>query len=237
MKVNDPFVRRMPIAICDLLIWAYRDQMVHVARPEHAPIGLVGACAPRLAAMQFGADPVDASHGGDFEAAYDAWRVHDAVMALPETVEWHLSSDEVGVCQARAMLRGDATGGTAVRTVRLIPLRSVVFQSAMQSMPPDWCPWPDYRWAHQETGPRKRYGEPIRFGKRHDVAGHLVRPIGDDPWQVQVARVRYGLWSDALMRLSGDLGPRLHGHVLTGELPPAAPWLTNQCQNRLALFG
>lgn len=208
------------VAIRDLLVWAYRDQIVHAARPEGLPVGMGRCEGPRLASMSFGADPVDTSGHGDFEAAFDAWRVHEAVQALPDA-EWQLSGIERAMLQTRAMIGGNALAVPAVQTIRV---RSVVFQAAVTDRPPDWCPSPVYRWAHQETQTDRRHGNPVYDGRRHAVVGHRVTAVGFDPWQVRSAKTTYAAWIDALRSLQTTLRAKLRDFELTGELPAVSPW-------------
>lgn len=74
---------RMSVGIEALLIWAYRDQLVHQAQRE--PVELTHSKAGPLAAYSSlwnEAAPIEASRRLGFEAADDAWQVHRLVTGL-----------------------------------------------------------------------------------------------------------------------------------------------------------
>lgn len=205
------------ISIKALLEWAYRDELVHAARPEGEPLELARDYSPGRS--EWLPDVVDSSAKYGFEAAADAYAVHRAVLALgnePLIVPaWepppHAMLDFTGQLPSRPALKTQS-------------LAALVMGAALRGAPSP-CLLPEIE---VERGVkiyrRQPNGQPAR-----DRAGRaieeacLVRFTGDLPWIVAHQRFIYEAWANALWVLADSL--TLGAHELSTELPPRKPWL------------
>mgnify|MGYP001088075765 CR=1 FL=1 len=221
--------RKHAISVAALVVWAYRDQMVHAARPEGMPVEIARDWSPRIAQSAFAADFVESSIKLDFAAAPDAYRVHDAVLRLP-VIERQRSEDEIACLMARRLCaselarlgaddarregRGNATEPDPIETIHL---GSLVFTWAMRGCAPDWVADPVYAYER---------GHAFYRGQRREGVGHQVKPVGDDPLAIEHQRSLYALWAGAMATVRTDLLTRyrLRQFALSVELPPPAPW-------------
>jgi hypothetical protein len=213
------------VGIEDLLIWAYRDQMVHAARPEGAPAELgrlAGAPKCKASSALFGADGVgEGSRNLGFEAAPDAWRVHAAVLGLGREAFVH-PAWRGGLCAP------DVARGTVVE---IEPLKSysragIVMACALEARRPDWVPAPKTKVVRGAVVyKRQPNGQPARDRSGQSIPLlQVVRFAGDMPWEIDRARVEYRLWLDCLRMLRERLNGRCAAFDLTEILPPVAPW-------------
>jgi hypothetical protein len=198
------------IGVEELLVWAYREQMVHGARPDDLPAELamrVGFTSP-FASWNFGA-PADSSKAADggYTAHADAWRVHAAVLALAPLEEvWPESHmPKCGVARDLPWLKdGMVTVGR----------RSLVFRHALNASRPDWAEDADsgFRQGRVVYGPNKR----ALFCE--------VMPPDLPYWEVARTRFVYWAWADALRELRESLSGMLNIFELSSELPEEKPW-------------
>lgn len=223
------------VSIADLVVWAYRDQMVHAARPEGMPVEIARDWSPQIAQSDFGREMVSSSVKMEFTCAADAYRVHAAVMRLP-TVERMRTAEEVECLLARKLCMNEIyaldketgainasslflTRGDGTREARseLISLPSLVFEYGLKCRAPDWIASPVYAFER---------GKAIARGRRAERICHLVKSVGDDPLEVEHARSIYTLWARALRLLRADIVARyrLTTYTLNVEIPDEAPW-------------
>lgn len=211
------------ITIEDLLVWAYRDQMVHAAR---------GAAVPDELAMDWGTgygnggpsvDIVDSSIKMQFKAAPDAYVVHEAVSGLAR-VNRELPADAFGRFSSLDLSRGSLPD--AERRVT-IGRSQLVMTSALDAHAPDWVEKPQINVVRGEViWSRYPNGEIKRDKRKLPIASlQLVRFEGDMPWDVARARLVYSEWVEALGYLRGQLASMLDAFSLSDVLPPAAPWI------------
>jgi hypothetical protein len=213
------------IKIEDLLVWAYREEMVHAARPEGMPAECMGGGgSPRLGfGSGFETECVETSFNFGFGAAADAYRVHRAVSALGP-VEVRMAVGEVGVEHSIDMARGAMP---EVERSFVVKRASLVITCAIDGRAPDWIDRPSLIVERGELlYQRDRKGRILR-----DVRGRalelmqLVSFIGDMPWAVAKARRIYGVWHHALWALIAALNDAgLERFTLTDEMPLRAPW-------------
>lgn len=212
------------ISIEDLLIWAYRDQMVHVARREDELVGSRVRAVPRgygsaLAPLE----AVESSPRVFFSASEDAFAVHAKVRSLSK-VKVALPADCVGKVDERVAVRTAVPNVAGLITVDRAQL---VMGAALDGRRPDWVAAPAIK---IERG-QLIYDRDRRGRVRYDAAGRprivlqLVRFIGDMPWEVARARVIYAIWVAALDQLRSMLAGALERHEVTELTPEAKPWV------------
>lgn len=219
--------KRRDVGIQDLLVWAYRDEMVHAARPEGVGPGVSIKAGARRALGYgggFDVEVVDASVNLGFEAAPDAYRVHEAVRSLgPVAVE--LPADVVGRAGA-AVARGQMPD---VERKVAIKRSSLVMTCAIDGCAPDWIASPVLSVERGEIVYRRyRGGQIVRDRKGRAVEEmQLVRFVGDTPWAVARARLVYAVWVEALRELSLRLRDEgLERFAVSGVVPGSTPWRT-----------
>lgn len=207
--------KRKRISVKDLLEWAYRDEIVHAARPENMPLDLVRDYSP--GPIEWRVDVVDSSAKYGFEAHADAYRVHRAVLALgdePLTVPaWSgPPSEVVGQFPQRAPLKTQS-------------LSALVMGAALRGAP-DPILHPEIEVKRGGTVIRRQpNGQPARDRNGRALEELcLVQFSGDLPWIVAHQRFLYRQWALALWRLADSLPP-LDAYELSTTLPPRQPWL------------
>lgn len=216
-----PSTMRKEIGIEDLLVWAYRDQMVHAARPEDEPVELGKAGPPRCAAMNFAIGGEARSNYG-FEADPDAWIVHRAVGRLGEamvTVEPPPRFGAVDVSRDDSLMWPQRFR---------VDVAKVTMAAAIDGGRPDWMP----------DGPGRLRDAKVTIWargaggaiKRHRVTGEqigllcVVKPEGPMPWEVERARAVYGVWWEGLASLRESLRGNVRRFEVTAKMPPRCPW-------------
>lgn len=211
--------KRKKIDIQSLLVWAYRDQMVHGASPDWLMEMGEDRGGPGVRDSDWAIQRLDASVGGAYGAPADAWRVHRAVLGLG-TAECVLGP-------------GPAIGPGVHESVLpsyerrvIVGLPALVMSAALRG-PPDWIAEPELRVRRGETiWLRRRNGEILRerLSGQQIASLCVVRFEGDAPWLVERARVIYGLWVGALARLRESLGGSVQAFEVMEALPPREPW-------------
>lgn len=208
------------IGIEDLLTWAYRDQMVHAARPEGEPVELLrNDYVPGFAVNAMG-DKVDT--GGikiAFAAHADAYAVDRAVAKLGVAARAR-SAEEIAILTARRMLRNELAvrhHGTVgdysqAATHETVHLSALVRQYALKGERPYVIADPHYEYERAGT---------VRKPNRHEAWYCAVRPIGDDPLEVEQLKAKYALWRESLWSVRGALEGKLNAHEVLDYLPPA----------------
>jgi hypothetical protein len=224
---------RRPVTIEDLLIWAYHDQMVHQAR--QLPVELVSGSKGPLAAYSSlwndGA-PVESSRKMGFDAADDAWRVHDLVMKLGTT--------KVDCGQDLAAARYHALGqyrgaeppiggvGTIDKSARGWPtngivdidLRVLVILHASRATRPDDDLVADFR---MKPGDLVRHGQQRGGIYKLGLFCHITAD-GVLPGDVLQAWALYEAWRGALVSLAESLASiRLTMFAVKTTLPAPMP--------------
>src|SRR5262245_45668993 len=183
------------ITIESLLVWAYADQMVHVAQSETALA--VGAARMPRGYHHAPLEAVDSSGGGGwFTASPDAFVVHEIVSAL-SSVHAQLPRDCVGRL-APGVSVGTVPTVDAAFTVRCAQL---VMTHAIDAKRPDWIAEPGLAVERRGVVYAKSRSGTIRRDRRTGQQVQslcLVRFVGDMPWEVARARVLYSLWVEAL---------------------------------------
>jgi hypothetical protein len=221
---------RQRVSVENLLVWAYRQQMVHEART--APAELVGGGGPLAAYSPLWADgvPIDNSRKMGGDAAPDARRVHALVLGLGR-VTVDCGHDLAAARYHRLMeYRGaepPGVAGNADRTARPWPtdglaridMPSLVMLHASRGTRPEWPLRADWRLKPMHNGmvrhPRQKGGVYQRGWYHH------VQADGVLPGDVALARQTYGVWWDALRGLLDQLvGMRLTMWSVTEALPP-----------------
>lgn len=214
------------IGIESLLLWAYRVELVHVARPE----GLAGEAVSirsDMAVLSGGGsdcriDMIDSSSNLGFAAKADAYRVHEAVTGLA-TVDVPLPRECVGAVDTGRRSRGEVPEvDVAVRVRR----SQLVMNSAIDGHAPDWIASPAIKVERGELlYERSRSGRILRdrAGRPRETL-QLVRFVGDMPWSVARARLVYREWALALRVLRVQLRDVVRTYVLSDDVPPLAPW-------------
>lgn len=202
-----------------MLVWAYRDEMVHAARPEGVPVemAVVGAGHGSDVAIE----RIDSSVFLGFEAAPDAYAVHLQVRELcdrPVTVPaWSGGAVDQRLSLGMVPALPAMESGTWAQ---------LVIGQAIAGRAPDWYPDPVLTVRRGELiYKRHPSGKLVRDDKGSAVEQvQLVSFEGDMPWSVVRARAIYGEWVTALRTLRDALIGRLTAHDLTGALPPRTPW-------------
>lgn len=222
------------ITIDRLLVWAYRDQMVHGARPDDLPAELAKRVGvkPRLARSS---DGVARGAGGinlGYTAAVDAWRVHAEVLALPAVTLRIPDHELVRRVYVNPIHRQE---GLEPAPSREVHLPEIVFGAALRGEGPDWVEEPLADVRRGETIAVYRcdvcHGHPGGRMRCRVCAGLHGKPTicvvgfsGDGPLDVVMARLVYGAWVDALRHLRESLRGMLTGFELSSELPEENPW-------------
>jgi hypothetical protein len=214
------------ISIERALVWAYREQLVHVALPPGMPVEACQGYSPALSEGQFLADRVDSSVKVGFAAAPDAYAIHQRVQHL-QPVMIGRGQEEMEMLYARRLLRNDFDSmnhlgtGNATRptaTVQVLP-RALVQQHAMDANHPDRCVEPCTIF---EKGARVYTNRNGMIVTHHTRFGfNMLNVVGDDPLEVIELRRKYAVWRAALVYLQKACADLLTAHVLTDELPPA----------------
>ncbi len=215
------------ISIQDLLVWAYRDEMVHAAKAPGVPVELTRARlrewrADQMAEMMALGVNVDASVRLDFEAPVDAYRVDRAVACLGEAV----GEIEAMYLPPVPVLSMDVNPSSAPVVERAVKARlgQLVFSAAVGDGAPDWITSPELRLSRGKCVMGRDW-RPRRAGGAQQIALlQIVEWHGDAPWCVGAARARYALWWDALERLRAVLAGGLERFVLTNAMPLRRPW-------------
>jgi len=214
-----------PTSIESLLTWAYRDQMVHVAlRDDDPPPRVRGAAVLRYKTLTDVYDLgtfVNSSQSVGFSAQRDAFVVHDAVRALP-TIEAHLPAEVFAKCAAS--LHQSAMPAYAVDF--LVPQAKIVMGCAIDGKRPDWIPEPMLILEKRAPVYQKTRSGQIkrdRFGNKIELM-QIMQFVGDMPWEVETARIKYRLWVRALAALRVTLRPKLTNHEISDDLPAEEPW-------------
>lgn len=204
---------KVEITVERLLQWAYAEQLVHMARPDDVPAEVAASYSTEMASVRDdGAVPITSSRNFGFEAAPDAYVVHDAVMGLGEQ-EIVLPPS----CYGAAVVRGIIP---EIETRFKLSLPSLMFQWAVRCKRPDWM---EQSSLVMERG-TALYG--ITERRRRVVVMYTVRSIGDKPWEVERARLIYCAWVDALERLRWTLRGELERFAVTVDNIKRAPWTT-----------
>jgi hypothetical protein len=209
-----PYRPRKRVTIEELLVWAYRTELVHHARPEGMPAEACRDFSP--GPVEWRVDRIDSSAGFGFSAADDAYRVHAAVQALGS------EPIRIPAWQAPASLlsrgelpeRGEMRSGSRAQLVMTSALRG----------PPEWCPRPELEVIRTGTIYETYPSGQIKRTKAGAPIANLcmIKFTGDLPWIVDSCRHLYTAWVDALAELRDSLV--LTAHTLTDELPPRSPW-------------
>lgn len=219
-------MKALVLSIEQLLVWAYRDQLVHVARREDdlIPSKVRGAAVLRYKTLTdvftLGTH-VDSSQSIGFTAHPDAFAVHDAVKTLTP-IDARVPDETFGQCapglheSALPYVEPSFT----VNRARLVQAQALAGQR------PDWIEEPilivekgDPIYAKTRRGEVKRDG----MGRRivHMV---MVQFVGDMPWEVERARITYQIWAQALAELRDVVSSALEKHTLNDVLPSCEPW-------------
>lgn len=203
------------ISIEDLLVWAYRTERIDLVRKDrgHLPPPLITSSGLALYSL-LGVSMIDgggfagASFGGAIDGdASEAQRVDDAVMALPDYwIERKGDGDlsiwsrpEVEACGLTAVetVNGTFLAGDGAQTrVHRVSTAVTVILCARDSRQPDFYP----EWRRPRGRPK------------------------NESWfdDVELARVEYHLWREALISLRQDLLGA--GFDLSPALPLESPW-------------
>lgn len=216
-----PSIVKKRIGVEDLLVWAYRDQMVHVAKDE-ALLEVGSTRGPGGVGGGFALEPVDACAPGWFTAAPDAFAVHEVVSGLAR-VQAHLPADVIGRVNTMAL---SATALPDVKRGFMVRRSEIVMSCAIDGRRPDWVPEPVIKIERGETIYARRHSGQIKRDARGVAIEtlQLVRFVGDMPWEVERARLIYQLWVAALGAVRAALAGALKRHDLTDALPAARPW-------------
>jgi hypothetical protein len=226
------------------LAWAYVEQKVHLAREQWRPKDLGRSVKPRLAAMDFGATPVDQSMHFDFEAHPDAYVIHDTVMSL-QPFRYIRSADEIEMLVARRLMGDQVTAAgnladlsyhaydehgemvverVAVsraqqvrRQISVLPgpiiyPASLIFQAATTGKRPDPIADPMYI---AERGPS------IYKDQHRNLAGRMIRWVGDEALKVVEARRIYASWWQSLSWVRDGVKGGLTSFEIEDGMPPA----------------
>jgi hypothetical protein len=219
--------KKKEIGVSDLLVWAYRDEMVHAARPEGVP----AECAPGSGGVlrfktlndvyDLGAS-VWSSRSSGFEASPDAYRIHAAVLALAP-IEAQLPASAAGGAHGNELARGTTP---EIERAFVVKRSSLVMTCALDGHPPDWIEKPSLI---VERGAllyqRDRKGRIMRDKKGNSLElVRLVSFVGDAPWAVAKARRIYEVWIETLRELRESLAGTLERFDLSAALPAARPW-------------
>lgn len=203
--------RKRPVSILDLLEWAFQREKVQLDFSEAGAIGL--ACRPTVSSSYLVARHAELGcrvDGGGYSLCHpDADIVADALVQLP---------DRVGGVRMAIWLAELARAGAK----------------------PDWGKDDRARCEPVEWR-RSKHGDHARV-REIDVARHVHRgrvvqtrvmlcPVRYMNTADDVARSRrdYLRWWGALLELRSclQIGAPLSAYVLTGEMPPRAPWKKN----------
>jgi len=225
--VDPSTLPRKKISIEKLLVWAYRDQMVHAARPEAEPIELLrNNYSPGWAGSSPHVD-VAVDSGGmklAFSAHHDAYAVDRSVGALG-TTRRERTREEVSIMMARRAMKEvaliaerRATGGSTMvfsdELVEVVHRSALVRMYAIRGRRPETIDEPVYMYERDGC---------VKDPKKHRSVLCKIRWVGDDPREVEQARARYELWRQCLCDLRVALVGQVAAHALTDELPPPAP--------------
>lgn len=221
---------RRALSIEALLQWAYAAQMVHLATKPQA--GLTLRSAPPLPAQSSvyaEAVPVQSSAQTKFEAANDAWKLHDQVMRLG-MVKVDCGHDLMAMrYHALPQYRGaeppHGTRATADKSARPWPtdgvlqidVRGLVMIHASKVTRPITYDAPDFHWKPEDIvwKPKQRSGAYQRGWYQH------ATPVGILPGEVALTDALYNAWRDALARLAREMAAiPLTMYAVTSELPP-----------------
>jgi hypothetical protein len=229
MRMKNQDRNRRPVSIEQLLIWAYHDQMVHQAQRGRSGLTPMSA-APLAAASKVWSEttPVVASKNQGFEAAEDAWRIHDLVLQLG-AISVDCGQDLAaaryhGLSQYRGAEPPLGSVGTVDNTARPWPtngvlsidLRALVMIHANKATRPIVYREADIRFKPDAVvwHPKKRTGVFAKGWFCHCVAVGIM--AGD---VVQSERV-FAAWRQALAQLLALLRPiPLTMFDVTDELP------------------
>lgn len=217
--------KKKEMGVTDLLVWAYRDEMVHAARPEGMPAEWVsGGASTRLGfGGGFETDIVESSVNLGFASSPDAYRVHRAVLGLAP-VEVQLPASALGGAHSNDMARGSMP---EIERTFVVKRSRLVMTCAVDGHPPDWIEKPSLM---VERGAllyqHDRKGRIMRDKKGCALElVQLVSFVGDAPWAVAKARRVYEVWVSALRELQRVLaGGIMERFELSDALPVARPW-------------
>lgn len=206
---------RKKVSVKELLEWAYRDQMVHVACPEGVDPSLTREYSP--GPVEWRVERVDSSAKYQLPAAHDAYRVHEAVTALggePLIVPAWLPPPHTP-----DLARGALPERPALKTSSRSELVKV---SALRG-PPE-LPEAEIE-VHRKGIVYEMIGGKYRLDRRNQRIPLLciVEFGGDLPWIVAHQRFLYDAWAAALAELRESLAGLLTVHSLTDGLPRRLP--------------
>lgn len=192
-------------SIEDLLVWAYRDQMVHVAREaiwlQPSPGGPRG-----FDGYGFKLDVIDSSANGGFTAAPDAFVVAAAVKALgPVREPWPRSQTPAGSFPLPWLI-----GGMIV-----VDRAHLLWTCALRGEAPDWI---------EHACTRLRSGNVVYDARSKRALFCEVHAPADLPWDVARARFVYWCWWSGLDELRRVLAGRLERYELSEAMPRERPW-------------
>lgn len=220
---------RRAVSIEHLLVWAYHDQMVHRATRGGVELARGGGPKASSSSMFLEGAPIEASKKQGYEAAEDAWRIHDQVLKLP-AITVDCGQD---LAAARYHMLGQYRGadppvsdaGTVDRSRRVWPTDGrldinvplLVMIHACKATRPDYDADPDFR---LKPGPVVRH--PKQKGGVFSRGWYChVTAEGYLPGDAVQAFEQYQAWHKALERLVKDMqATRLTMFAVTTALPP-----------------
>lgn len=209
---------RKRVSIEELLVWAYRDQMVHGAVSE-AGLAL-GPVRDWLSSASAGwcVERVDGS-AGQYTAHEDAFAVHRAVSELG----WARVVLEPGPRVAPWLSGGFLPAYEREFSIRL---SSLVMTTAMSGGAYDWRVDGALRVVRGGMLYRRgRNGMAAQDARgRRIIEQCLVSYEGPAPWVAERARAEYAAWRSALARLGEAVGAHVRTFAVSGALPPQFPW-------------
>lgn len=223
-----PHPPQREISIQELLVWAYREEMVHAAKAPGLPVEMTARKgAPELkrgdwAQMMALGTGVDTSVRLDFEAPADAYRVEAAVLALSDA---HAAIEaEYLPPVPRVTMDEDPSLAPVVARSVTVRLPQLVFEAAISGGAPDWLAEPSVSLERKRCVMGKDWRARRGGGAPTIAVLQIIEWHGDLPWIVGAMRARYGLWCEALAALRVALTGTLERFVLTDVLPVRRPW-------------
>lgn len=231
MTRENEFRNRRVVSIEQLLVWAYCQQMVHQATRGKSGLAKSTPPAPMAASSTVWSEvtPVDSSRNQGFDAAEDAWRVHDLVMKLGSSEidcgadlrasRYHVLGQYRGAEPPTGAGSVDVTGKPWPTDGMLhVDLRALVMIHATKATRPNRLLTVDFR---MKPGPIVRH--PKQRGGVYRLGWYChVTAIGTLPGEVAQEFSLYRAWRDALVGLRDRLrSTSLTMFNVTSDLPPA----------------